>query len=1273
MDDLRDKCPNQSIRKAFANGELSDAMAQTVAQHVSQCSWCAEEIDRSCLSSSFGSSMFSEQESLDKVEQLVDSVTSRQRIDRSSVGAEYLPSGSGPGNSLYIGRYRILETIGRGSFGVVRVGIHPVLKKKVAVKISHAAYRSSSRKVLFLREAEAAAQLDHPNLVRVIDADELPDQRCYIVFEYVNGKNLKELVDQRELHLGQSLAIFRGILSGIQHAHQRGVVHRDLKLSNILVDADMQPKVTDFGLALMMNHQSTSVKQGGTRGYMAPEQENGEVNRIDARTDIFALGILLAKMVAAEPLALGQGEPMQDFAATLTDAGVPSELIKICQKCCMRRPKDRYQTIEELKEDISQLPQRSTKKKNPLAKLTSIGLQPFQAEHRLIYREWIAIGRFGGELSTSIRNWQTRIERFGFEPSFSVGLISGVAGSGKTSLIDAAILPGLSKEIDVRKFDCKIDSSASMEDFLMHFAPESDFDDSGKKTLVVLDHFSVSRFSNFEVLCRALRRVDGNNLQCLLVVNHSDLADTLELFDELEIAVDPMENYFRMPALDVKSAKSILMQSGVVNRCIPDFGTVAQSCVEQIVDKMDAEGELNLPTLHLFLFNYGKTVWDQAFALGLDSVDDWRCHYAKTQLFDFHHKLLLPVLTQVAEQSGEIDFQQLSTDLSDRKVLTEIQPLLSQTTPRFIVESPNHDADRKVFLLAHDYIRPVVTAFVQHADRFGVRQHDRWYLMHRHAERWAATGLRSELLPLRQALPVFLSAWSWKLTRTEKRFLRRSILVSLTKVSHILLLLTLCLMLFMGYRQSVNHQIVYDVLAHEDLATESVPEGWYHRSATHQLVDVANDKDDTITRRSSAVSSLLNTQSFPNEAFADLIVRANLEQQDSLFTIGSRQANRSELISVLRGFRSEPDATEHTELVLALHELNLGDNNRFESLLDRTSSFGDYLHLVAEIHKKVPMIWIVRLCSISDLSIQTRSILLDSIDEELVRNQRNDSEIQQLVGKAISYAREEQDQRLLACAYRVADLIDIEPLQLLPDWTDGPDHVGFVNTVGVTMLELPLENSGGQKLYASATELQYRHVRHFLAADSDVPHSLCYHDFFRIERLPATSVTAPSAMEFCNYLSRLEDRKPYYTRVEKVIETVGKMEAKFNRSLYVGDPESDGYRLLTGDEWQSLIDLSVGWEVESVAEDDIDLFANCDYTNREIRAFGRSRPMEKGFFDVFGNSDELCDADGMGQRFVHRGGMFMSTLEQGMECRVLERPNDRAWFVGVRICCPAPK
>ncbi len=214
-------------------------------------------------------------------------------------------SSSGLPNAAFPG-YEIVRKLSAGGQGVVYQAIQTSTKRKVAIKVLlDGAYASKSAERRFEREIELVASLKHPNIISIFHSGKTPDGRPFCVMDYVRGVSLNQYVRDEKLTLEDALKLFGAVCEAVNYAHQKGVIHRDLKPSNILVDSEGAPKVLDFGLAKTVGgpEQTLISMTGqvmGTLPYMSPEQAQGNPDKIDIRTDVYALGVILYEMLTGQ-------------------------------------------------------------------------------------------------------------------------------------------------------------------------------------------------------------------------------------------------------------------------------------------------------------------------------------------------------------------------------------------------------------------------------------------------------------------------------------------------------------------------------------------------------------------------------------------------------------------------------------------------------------------------------------------------------------------------------------------------------------------------------------------------------------------------------------------------------------------------------------------------------------------------------------------------------------------------------------------------------------
>ncbi len=274
-----------------------------------------------------------------------------------------------------IGHYEIVRLLGAGGMGEVYQGHDPRLGRDVAIKILPGEFASSATRLhRFEREARAAAALSHPNILAVYDVG-TDGGTPYLVSEFLEGRTLREALNEGAIPFRKALELARQILSGLAAAHARGITHRDLKPENIFLTSDGRVKILDFGIAKWVgpaapgpeartNAPDTETDPGtilGTVGYMAPEQATGR--DVDFRSDQFAFGVVVYEMLSGRR-AFERPTRVEELAAIVRDeppdlAGIrpetPLPLQWLLKRCLAKNPAERYDSTADLHRDVETL------------------------------------------------------------------------------------------------------------------------------------------------------------------------------------------------------------------------------------------------------------------------------------------------------------------------------------------------------------------------------------------------------------------------------------------------------------------------------------------------------------------------------------------------------------------------------------------------------------------------------------------------------------------------------------------------------------------------------------------------------------------------------------------------------------------------------------------------------------------------------------------------------------------------------------------------------
>ena len=268
---------------------------------------------------------------------------------------------------FFLGNYKLLGHIGTGGMSSVYLAEHTLMRRARAIKVlPKSRVHDSSYLERFHREAQATAALDHPNIVRAYDVDNHGDTH-YLVMEYVPGKDLQSIIKtDGPLDFEEAVGYIAQAAAGLEHAHQAGMIHRDVKPANLLVDLSMTVKILDMGLALMRDDSelaslthANKVSVLGTADYLAPEQAL-DSHGVDARADIYALGCTLYYLLTghapfpegtlAQRIAKHQSVMPADIRTDRPDC--PEDLVAICVRMIQKRPENRFQSCQQVEEAL---------------------------------------------------------------------------------------------------------------------------------------------------------------------------------------------------------------------------------------------------------------------------------------------------------------------------------------------------------------------------------------------------------------------------------------------------------------------------------------------------------------------------------------------------------------------------------------------------------------------------------------------------------------------------------------------------------------------------------------------------------------------------------------------------------------------------------------------------------------------------------------------------------------------------------------------------------
>ncbi|MGE3807989.1 MAG: serine/threonine-protein kinase, partial [Gemmataceae bacterium] len=712
----------------------------------------------------------------------------------------------GPATTLAIperlGRYRVTGKIADGSFATIYKGLDEELGRVVAIKLLQAQHSERVRQA-FQEEAKILARLEHPSIVPIYDIGTSNEGTFFLVTKFVEGGDLRRRLKEGRVPLEQAVTYVASMARALHFAHEQGLVHRDVKPGNILLENGKRALLVDFGLALQERDFGTGPANVGTPLFMSPEQARREGHRVDGRSDIYSLGIVFYQLLTGQHPFHGESlDELLEFICNQEplsprqlDPTIPEEVERVWRKMTRKRASERYARAHEVGDDLEQWQARErarAQRGDADVRMVPRGLRSFERADADFFLKLVPGPRDRDGVPESLSFWLDRLESRAPEVAFTVGVLYGPSGCGKSSLVQAGLLPrladhvvpividatgqpaedklllalrrhcpGLPAHIDLVECLCRIRNGEGLP--------------ANSKLLMVIDQFEQFLLARHQPGAQsfidALRQCDGVRVQVLLLVRDDFWLGLSRFLRDLEVPLAEGENMALVDLFDPQHARLVLGEMGRAYGKLPDnlaeCSPAQQQFLERAVATVAEEGKVFPVRLALFAEVMKNRAWtpDQLDhigpGLGSIFIEQTFAGPAAPPAHRLHQRAASAVLRTLlpdeesASTKGQIRTQQELLDVSGYRynstAFAELMKILDQEL-RLVTPIADLDGNDETtcYRLTHDYLVPALRHWLN-ARR---RQSHRGRVLLRLADRTAEWNLH----PVRRHLPTL---WEW--------------------------------------------------------------------------------------------------------------------------------------------------------------------------------------------------------------------------------------------------------------------------------------------------------------------------------------------------------------------------------------------------------------------------------------------------------------------------------------------------------------------------------